>query len=87
MTLPVDSLEAALWAVPCRYCLDPLSAHTKQSCWRWSPEEPALATAVREWIRHHLPMPFLGHPGSAAPGAECYNAALADVARRLGLTK
>ena len=86
MTPPTDSLEAAIRAVPCRYCLDPLSEHMKQSCWRWSPEAPTLAAAVREWIRRQMP-----HLQEPLPGHELteqqyrYNRHLAAMAWRLGL--
>lgn len=84
MTPPIDSLEAALRAVPTD---DNPDCCYGEGCTRLCSRSdyPALAAAAREWIQRMMPLPFIGHAGGAAPGAGVYNLALADVARRLGL--
>ena len=87
MTPPTDSLENELRAVPLRgmpsTTLPPIAGNIPAT--EWVVDYSALAAKAREWVRANLPLPFLGHPGCAAPGAESYNVALADVVRRLGL--
>ena len=82
MTPPTDTLETALRAVALTQIATCASGcHTEAG----GPDYAALAAAAREWVQRMMPLPFVGHPGCAAPGAGAYNMALADVARKLGL--
>ena len=81
MTPPTDSLEAALRGVPLTQIVTcAAGCHTEAG----EPDYPALAEALREWIRRQMPPKDTGHAGTFAH-ADVYNEALADVARRLEL--
>ena len=82
-----DTLEAALRAVPCRFCGELRPAHSPlksdslpdlKVCWPFEADPVTIAAAVREWARQQLP------PPEGTQGPE-YNRAVADVAGRLGL--
>jgi len=95
MTPPTDSLEAALSETPCLVCqrgwlAHPLRVHGPTPCSIWQPDPPALAAAAREWMRGHTPhdreeVGVLDGRPTFSPFARGHNAALADMAKALGL--
>jgi len=90
MTPPTDSLEAALRAVPLG------SAQLSRTVGDGdgnaitllitvpAPDYPALAAATREWIKRQMPLAYMDD-AARLRNVEGYNAALADVAKALGL--
>lgn len=94
MTPPTDSLEDALRAAceavdvvvcvrgqpeMCPCCRTRMAAEGRASI-------PALAAVVREWMKKHMQKGFGSSPGDDAM-ERGYDMALADVARRLGLSQ
>ncbi len=86
MTPPTDSLIAALRAVP-EECLERHYGEgpfTHEGC-ACAPDYPALAAAVREWIRDQMPVPPEHVSGLVRAWQNGYDTAVADLARRLRL--
>lgn len=79
-----DSLEQVFRAVPLtRIVTCVTGCHTEAG----EPDYPALAAAVREWIKEQLPPPMSYEGRVTLSHQDGYNDALADVAGRLGLSR
>jgi len=88
--MTLDSLEVALRAVPqkCPSCDFVFSAKMVLHVCPFpdlAPDYPALVAGAREWMRQHLPGSITAECAKDIDGYNGYNAALADVARWLGL--
>ena len=92
MTPPTDSLETALRVVPlvCRDCGEPATDARPIVCTVASVHDSvadyrALAAVARAWARERIPSAVTIRLAVDRREARAYNAALADVAKALGL--
>ena len=92
MTPPTDSLETALRVVPlvCRDCGEPATDARPIVCTVASVHDSvadyrALAAVARAWARERIPSAVTITLAVDRREARAYNAALADVAKALGL--